>query len=256
MRIQELIEFGLSQKEAEIYLSLLQLEIAEAQEISTHSGINRSTTYVALDSLLDKGLVKLFDEKNLKVKKYIVTSPDNFIHQAKDRLHHQENVLRKLQTIVPDMKAIFVGQRSKPIVKVFEGKEGIIEAFGDILSSVEKVVRVFSSPSNIGQYVFEYIPEYIEKRSKAKIIMLGIHPDDEENRELVKNIKSKYDEHYLVPTDKFPFPADLAIYDNKIGYMTGEQKGLAIIIESKEIAGVMKSVFDLAFEQAKKLDNK
>lgn len=38
--------------------------------------------------------------------------------------------------------------------------------------------------------------------------------------------------------------------------MSLEKGGIAIIIESKEIADVMKSVFDLAYEEAKRLNKK
>lgn len=57
--IRNLTEFGLSDKEARIYLALLELEIATAFDTAKHAGINRSSTYVVLESLKKKGLVWL-----------------------------------------------------------------------------------------------------------------------------------------------------------------------------------------------------
>ena len=56
----------------------------------------------------------------------------------------------------------------------------------------------------------------------------------------------------LIPKNKYKSSADMAIYDNKIGYMSTRER-VAIIIESKEIADVMKNIFDLAHEEAKRL---
>ncbi len=64
----------------------------------------------------------------------------------------------------------------------------------------------------------------------------------------------KFDEPILIPSKKYNLSADVAIYDNKIAYMSIKDE-LAVIIESKEMADVMKSVFDLAFEEAKRIKN-
>ena len=48
---------GLSEKEAKVYLTLLELKEALPSSISRRSGIKRPTTYVVLDQLQKKGLV-------------------------------------------------------------------------------------------------------------------------------------------------------------------------------------------------------
>jgi len=51
---KQLVNFGLSEKEAKIYLALLELEMATVFEVSKQSGINRSSAYVVFGRLKEK----------------------------------------------------------------------------------------------------------------------------------------------------------------------------------------------------------
>ncbi len=245
------MEFGLSEKEARAYLALLELEIAGVQEIAKASGINRSSAYVTLESLKNDGLVSVSDDKN--VRQYVATPPEAILRSAEDKAHKQAEILKKIEKVIPEMKALFKGTRRKPIVKVFEGKEGLISAFEDVLTSREKLMRVYSSPGNLGGIIGSYLPEFIQKRFKLKIRMHGIHPADDIHTRLMQEHPNKFDSYALVPNSKEKFPADLAIYDEKIGYMSADSGGTAIIIESKEMSSVMKNIFDLAFAEASRI---
>ena len=46
--IEKLEEFGLSEKEAKVYMASLEIGEATADQIAKHSGVNRSTTYVQI----------------------------------------------------------------------------------------------------------------------------------------------------------------------------------------------------------------
>ena len=57
----------------------------------------------------------------------------------------------------------------------------------------------------------------------------------------------------LVPLKKYGFHPEINIYDNKVMIASWREK-LGITIESSEIADVMKKVFELAWAEAKRLD--
>lgn len=57
--IKALATFGLSDKEALIYLTLYKLDEATAYQVAKESGLKRPTVYVLLDELRHKGLVLL-----------------------------------------------------------------------------------------------------------------------------------------------------------------------------------------------------
>ncbi len=246
-----LIEFGLTEKEAQVYTALLELEIASVNEIAKSTGINRSSTYVIIESLKRQGLVSVSDDK--KIQQFIATTPDVFLRLIDESSLEQEKLREKMHKVVPELKALYRGTKEKPRVRVYEGKQGLINAFEDTLQTKEKKIRVSSSGTTLFKVLPNYLPMYIKLRREKGIKMYSIHPDDKAGRILVNIPPTNFDSPLLIPKRNYPFPADLAIYDDKIAYMSLEGKGIAIVIESKEMADVMKSVFDLAFEEAKRL---
>ncbi len=252
--IKQLTEFGLSDKEAKVYLALIELEVATVTEIAETANTNRSSTYVVLESLKKKGLVSMSEDK--KVQNYVAISPDMLLLEAQSRAKKAEDIKSKISNIVPELKALHKDTKQKPIIKIFEGKQGLISSFEDTLNNKEKLIRVCSSASNLSKVLEDYLPIYVQKRLSLGIKMYGIHPDEEIARKLINTVPmlSKLDKSILIPKEKYQFSADVAIYDNRIGYVSSNKDGFSIIIESKEMADVMKSVFDLAFEEAKRLN--
>ncbi len=58
---------GFSEKEIEIYLALIQHGTSVASDIAEQAEMNRSTTYVILDSLLKRGLVTETERRGVKL---------------------------------------------------------------------------------------------------------------------------------------------------------------------------------------------
>lgn len=255
--IKNLIEFGLSEKEAEVYLALIKLEIAPVQEIAKSAGINRSSTYVVLDSLKKKGLVSMSEDES--IQQYVATSPDALLRIAKTSAEKQKNILLNIENIVPELKALHKDTKKKPKIRVFEGDDGLKQAFEDSLSSKEKLIRICSSHEDlfkVSPHLLEYFKGYVDSRIKKGIKMHGIHPDSELARHLLKQGPKNFDIPVLIPKNKFRFPVDFAIYDNTVGFMSREKAGFAIVIENNDIAEVMKNVFDLAWAEAKRIAKK
>ena len=66
MDIKVFEALGLSNIEAKVYLSLLELGNAVANKVAEKSGIHRRTVYDALETLIEKGLVSFVIEANKK----------------------------------------------------------------------------------------------------------------------------------------------------------------------------------------------
>lgn len=54
--------------------------------------------------------------------------------------------------------------------------------------------------------------------------MHGIHPYDKKHVNLTKRVNNKLDTSLMIPNHKFKFPADFAVYDDKISYMRPSKK--------------------------------
>ena len=155
----------MSQKEAEVYLALLELGSAKVSDVSKPSSINRSSAYVVLETLKKRGLVGISNDKN--IKRYIAASPEVLLHTASTSVQKQENIKTDIESALPELKALSRNTKSRPVVQVFEGKEGLINCFEDSLKCENKLMRVTSAPANIGKIVYDYMPIFIKKKSKA-----------------------------------------------------------------------------------------
>jgi HTH-type transcriptional regulator, sugar sensing transcriptional regulator len=248
--IKNLIASGFPEKEARIYTGLLELEYATVTEIAKHTHINRSSAYVILESLKRKGFVGISDDKS--VRRYVAASPEIVLHAVRIKAKKQEEIKNNLESIIPELRALHKDTVGRPTVKFFEGKNGLINALEDTLNCKEKLIRITSDVEKIYSILPEYFPDYVRRRVKKKIKMHGIHPDGEGARHMMKH--NVLDVPVIIPAKKYNLPAELVVYDNKIGYMSPLRGGFAVIIESPEMAEVMKSIFDMAWEEARRLN--
>ena len=112
---RDLKETGLKEKEAKIYIAVLELGEANIAQISQRSGINRSTVYLALKTLKEKGLL-------LTVKKNKTLF---YAEDPRKMLGDLEKKKAVLERVMPNLLASFAFIDKKPEVKYFEGEEGI-----------------------------------------------------------------------------------------------------------------------------------
>ena len=145
---------GLSGKEVLVYLALLELGQATAAKIARMAGINRTTAYDILGSLESKWLVTALGKE--PKQEYKAESPDNLIKYQKDRIKRDENYLAMIQELVPELKSIHaVGDR--PVVRFYEGEEGLRHVYEDTLTSGE-TIRAYASVEDTNAGLPNYFP--------------------------------------------------------------------------------------------------
>ena len=99
-----LIEMGLSDKEAQVYLSLLEIGKGTVAVIARAAGIQRTTGYSILDALVAKGLA-IVSGKEPK-QEYIAEKPEKIAEFLKENISQLQEQLKKAQGIAPQLKSI------------------------------------------------------------------------------------------------------------------------------------------------------
>lgn len=245
---QTLISFGLSRKEAEVYLALLELGRSTVSQISRSAGINRTTGYDILTSLETHGLVRISGKE--PKQEYVAESPENLYTLLSKRLRDTERNIAIAKQFVPKLKSMHKVE-DRPQVKFYEGVDGMEQVYENTLTSSE-TIRAFGSYENL-ELMGSYFPKYFARRSAKKISVKGIAPDTAGARDRMKRGQEELRDLAVVPKEKFDITPDIEIYDNKMMITSWKEK-LGIIIESSEIADAMKKIFDLAWAEAKRLD--
>lgn len=248
MPVDNLVQFGLTNKQAKVYLSLLELGISFVVDVSQKANINRSTTYVVLEELVRKGLVSISEEKSKR--QYKAESPERLIQLLEEQAKAATKAVNLARQLLPELKSIYPGVGIKPRVSFYEGSEGLMSVYEDTLTSSEPI-RAYASIENMHQALPNYFPAYYQRRAAKGMSIRAIFPDTDEAEERMRWNSKEAREAYLVPKERFAFSPEINIYDNKIAFMSLREK-FGLIIESPELAEAMKSVFELSWLEAKR----
>ena len=246
----QLTNLGFSEKEASVYLALLELGPSTTAEISRTAKINRTTGYDILESLINDGLVSPLGET--KIQKFIAENPDKVIIYLENKIKLGEERLQQAYNLLPELFSIY-NTEEKPTVKYYEGVERIKEVFEDTLTAQKEIIGYAVGTDAFEAVGEEYLRDYFKRRVEKNIKVRVIAPDDPDTLKVTAKDKEELRESYIVPRDKFYFTTETNIYNNKILIMSWKEK-FAVLIESKEIADAQKKVFELAWQGAKSLE--
>lgn len=235
---------GLSEKEAKIYLTLLELNQALPSSISKRSGIKRPTTYVTLENLQKKGLVSHFKKGS------------NLYFQAvnpRSLLIDQQNKLKKIEEALPELLLLNKKFTSTPQMSVFEGREGLIQIMEDTLTTQSELLCWCDIGLAVYTILEDYYPSYVKQKVERKVSLKGIFSYEHKALAFKKKGQRELREVYLIPKEKFPFKNEINIYDDKVAIIS-HQDQVGVIVQNQNIADTQKSIFNFAFEYAKILE--
>ncbi len=128
-------KMGFSRPEATVYLSILRGGRLNLATLSDNSGINRTTLYAYLNTLLKKGYIK---ETILgKRTYYIAENPQSVLN--KYRLAGNE-----LESNLKDLMAVFSSVKQTPAITVYQEKEGLQDLYRAIVEKADYIKSIFS----------------------------------------------------------------------------------------------------------------
>lgn len=245
---ENLSQIGIDGKKAEVYLACLKMGGASAYLIAKKLGLKRPTVYDIINQLMNEGLI----HKSIQghVKHYSPADPEILIKKINERE-------RRIRQIMPELQNLYNSPKIKPFIRYFEGKEGIKEMYEDSLKSLKKSDEILAY---VGESVLDYLPEYskdyVSRRVKKSIRLRGIYKKTpgilkymDHNQEQLRNAR-------VLDPRCFPLQNETNIYKNKVAIASYENEMFGMIIESAQIATSQKTIFELAWLGAEKLEIK
>lgn len=252
MYIEDLTNAGLKEKEALIYNTLLVSGTLPVNEIIKKTELKRGIVYKTLYDLIEKGLIT---EDKTKSKLYFSAEHplklSDFVEDRyKEALKNQTNITSLLPQLISSFKSI----GNKPGIKIYEGIEGIKEAFMDTIHTKEKIYSIRQSSETYQPGLYEWFDTvYRPLRLENKIWT-----------DVILNQKSPYatDYYYYNPEifielryiekSVLPLGIEMNIYGDKVAFvnLTKDSDPFAIVIQSPLIIDTQKSLFNLAWELA------
>ena len=242
---KKIVNSGLNEKEAKVYLASLSLGQSSVQEVAKESGVNRATTYVAIELLTKLGLMSSFYQA--KKQFFIAADPDKLIEvldKEKERIEEKKEELKK---IIPELQSMNNKIKDKPVVKYYEGKEGIKTMVDEVIKTSNKEVYMAYSADTVANIFNDEDKErWRKERVKNNIKVKSIYTSE---NIILKNIPNS--KNTRIPISKFPITCDIAVYGDKVRIASLKNRLVGIIIEDKEIAKSIESLIKLGIEAAK-----
>lgn len=247
--LKELRDIGLSEKEAKVYLSSLEIGRATADQLAKHSKIVRSTTYVQIESLMKKGLMSTYEEGK---KTFFAPESPEYLKRIFDLKRKEfEAKESELQSFLPELIRKFEGAGERPVVRFFSGKEGVTAMRDEALNDLKKgdsLLVMYSYDELFKFYAKEEIYSFSEKREKKGINLKIIY--SRIAGKLPLDTRGTNSERRFMPVEKFSLETDIFIFGDKVGLMALRGAVFGVVVESGAIANTMRKLFDISWESA------
>lgn len=232
-----LCENGFSEKEAQVYITNLQLGQAPVSSIARHMHENRVTIYSILKSLANKGIVNSSTKKNTTY--YSVVQPELLVKRMTQKVD-------RLQQAVPELLALTSKMNTPVKTQFFEWIEGLKTMYHDILDTGTDI-KAFLWAQAVDEEFKSYLNTYyLPKRISKKIFAQVILPDNALTRAYAKEDKKWYRKTVMISKDIFNLQSEVNIYGgNKVCiamFSSAELSG--ICIESKDLHDTLSGIFD------------
>lgn len=253
--LQKLEKSGFTIKEAKVYLACLELGGAFPSRIAEYAGVNRSTAYAVLLNLSVRGLVNEVEKRN-KIF-YQAEKPAKLIAHAEKRAALVAEQLEEVRALVPDIEGLYAALVNQPKVRYFEGTEGMIEIYKDMLDVKKKYEMLAWSNAAQLENVFpvKFFTEFRRTKERLGITTRGIIPDTDADRSYNEKFFAGYKPEIVpkfryIPAKEFPFRGEITVYgENKVSIVNLNKEYLTgIIIEDETVHDMMRLIFDLSWE--------
>jgi HTH-type transcriptional regulator, sugar sensing transcriptional regulator len=248
---EALKNIGLNEKQAKVYVALLQTGKASAYQVAKTSNLKKPTTYVILDELIEKGMA--MKVPHAKVMLYAASNPEDVFNSAKTKLENTE------KEILPELKALTRGKQHKVKASYYEGMSGVKEAYDKLLKEAvgKEYVGFYAHTKDAPRELLEYFDEYNEKHRRLKLKRRGITVDHPEIRKkyLTPEFQKKYNAKLKVlPIEMYNSNISIEAFRNST-FIFSHRYLQGIILENPDVANVIRQIFEIVWKQGEKRYN-
>lgn len=234
-----LIQIGLDDEEAAVYIAMLGLDSVSIRKIADKSNINRGKVYELLKNLVDHGLASKRHEG--KRDYYVAESPQKILVLLQDKRKDLWKAQLDAKVLIPKLLASQSRAEGGPVVKYFDDDEGVVAILNDVLQTTRQLdcpEYLAYSSKPIRQYLYREFPGFTDKRIEegvgVRVIAVGEGGDDAQNAE-----RRWID----LPTNELT--SYVLIYGTKVANISiaEDNTPYGVVVDDKSVADMHKLIF-------------
>jgi len=242
---QILKQLNFSNKETDVYLAALKLGEGSITKLAKKANIKRPTAYVVLERLKEIGLISLSKKKGKQI--FITENPEKLlkaVEEEKEKIIEKEE---KIKEALPKFKALRKKDTTVPLIKYYEGKEGVWNIIEDLVESKEENWIIATGKIYDVLGLKQFLKRITQRRRQSGVKLNIIADQHSENIKAYKANEYFREYHFLPET--INLNSAVYIYDNKVALIFFKDPLSGIIIENKELFLVFKFMFDSLWKE-------
>jgi hypothetical protein len=231
---EALSTLGLSEKQASVYLALVELGEASAYTVATKAGLKTPTTYVILKELIEKNIV--YTVPRDKKQRFRAMDPKQLFAKSESKFVDAKSML-------PSILALVASPSSAPVTRSFAGKAQLLDAYFETLAVPHTTLRGWLSEGAWSEHGLDFFLNiYRPQRVKQSISNQFIVGDTPVMRDYAKPNAEALKETRI---DKnFSPETDLLIYGGNKIIIASFYEEMGVIIESQKVHDLLAGIFE------------
>lgn len=233
----ELEHIGLSREEARAYVAALELGETTVARIAQKSGLKRTTVYGYIEELKKKGLVELSVRR---ARMYISAQNPQQLKVMND------DKARVIDEVIPKLRALMSAFDKVPVVRHFEGREGIEVIYREVLEYPEREALTWISEKDLEHTHTPFWERYfIPQRKQKKIFTRAIVSGGKEGSRYKSEEKESFRSVRVDRQNLISIKAIIVLYGgDKVGIISYDEM-IGTVIESQNFFETQKSLFEM-----------
>jgi sugar-specific transcriptional regulator TrmB len=236
--LEQLTALGFSEKEATVYLALLEFGTQPASVIAKKTSFPKATVLFLFDRLFKKGYIQRSQKGRVL---YFYADPHDLEQEKQKELDAQQSMLQATLPLLREFKNPFT---SPPKLLFFEGMEGCRKAYSLLLESKTPIYE-FAAHNDLLKMGEEFMVQFIKERSRRKIFLYAIAQDSQLHSYFHKKDKAQQRNLKLFREEIGNLYSSIDVFENKVLLLNLYQDAFAILIENKEVAETLKTIHHL-----------
>jgi sugar-specific transcriptional regulator TrmB len=252
---QILSTLGFSAEETKTYLLLLEQGPSTASALAKKIGAARPSVYGFLQKLQNKGIVSESLKENVKV--FAAAPPATVTKLFTQHIEQLQQAKAQYQVLVPALEKSAPSQFLSPKFRFYEGAEGVQHVLKDMLlySSIETQAYwpIASMIDILSPDFFRYLNK---ERIRNNLYTRAIWPENQAvsvKRHPYLGVGADFKREIRIAPKGIEFSMGYWIYGSNVAFISSRQESFGFIIESRELAEMLLSQFELIWKASKPL---
>lgn len=236
-------ELGLSDYEAEVYVTLLSLGPTTVLEVARKTGMHRTTVYAVVAALKKSGLVH--EELN-RLKTRIVADDPTKLEVV---LEQKRSLFRKA---LPELVELFNKQGTESELRIYDGIEAVKSVYSNILKDL-KPREEYCAATNHGLWIDldkEFFTKFLERRAELPVTNRILLEDTERGLES-KKLERNFNEHIRILPKEVTLNTNLVITPRLLMMHPLQEPITAIVLNNPSFIKMQKEFFEVMWNSSR-----